>query len=197
LYSIEEIKPVLEKHLADIEEGQRQKYNLILEKDIPEALKFIGSSVRRMDNLINAILKLSRAGLRKLNPEPLQTEEFVQTILHTLAHQIDTRRITVTLGRLPDLVADRTAVEQIFGNRWIMRSNIRTNPARLITITAGAAATKSYSASGCGRACRDPKALKIFHRVEKQNAPRRHGPCLCEDLIRLGRRIWCSPSPAK
>jgi PAS domain S-box-containing protein len=186
LYSIEEIKPVLEKHLVDIEEGQRRKYNLILEKDIPEALKFIGSSVRRMDNLINAILKLSRAGLRKLNPEPLQTEEFVQTILHTLAHQIDTRRITVTLGRLPDLVADRIAVEQIFGN--LLDNAVKyLEPGRpgRITISADCGSEEvvfRIRDNGRGMSKEDiPKAFEIFRRVGARMLRRRHGPCLCED----------------
>ena len=37
--------------------------------DIPEALGFIRSSMRRMDDLINEILKLARAGSRQLNSE--------------------------------------------------------------------------------------------------------------------------------
>jgi PAS domain S-box-containing protein len=202
LYSIEEIKPVLEKHLADIEEGQRKKYNLILEKDIPEALKFIGSSVRRMDNLINAILKLSRAGLRKLNPEPLQTEEFVQTILHTLAHQIDTRRITVTLGRLPDLVADRTAIEQIFGN--LLDNAVKyLDPARpgRITISADCGSDEivfRIRDNGRGMSKEDiPKAFEIFRRVGKQDAPGEGmGLAYVKTLLRLlGGRIWCESEP--
>jgi len=202
LYSIEEIKPVLEKQLADIEEGQRQKYNLILEKDIPEALKFIGSSVRRMDNLINAILKLSRAGLRKLNPEPLQTEEFVQTILHTFAHQIDTRRITVTLDRLPDLVADRTAVEQIFGN--LLDNAVKyLEPGRpgRITISADCGSDEvvfRIRDNGRGMSKEDiPKAFEIFRRVGKQDAPGEGmGLAYVKTLIRLlGGRIWCESEP--
>jgi len=198
LYSIEEIKPLLEKHLAAIEEGQRQKYNLILEKDIPEALKFIGSSVRRMDNLINAILKLSRAGLRKLSPEPLQTEEFVQTILNTLAHQIDSRRITVTLGRLPDLVADRTAVEQIFGN--LLDNAVKyLEPGRpgRITISADCGSDEvvfRIRDNGRGIAKEDiSKAFEIFRRVGKQDAPGEGmGLAYVKTLIRLlGGRIWC------
>lgn len=202
LFSIEEIKPVLEKHLADIEERQRQRYSLILEKDIPEALKFIGSSVRRMDNLINAILKLSRAGLRKLNPEPLQTEEFVQTILHTLAHQIDTRRVTVTLERLPDLVADRTAVEQIFGN--LLDNAVKyLEPGRpgRITISADRVSDEvvfRIRDNGRGMSKEDiPKAFEIFRRVGKQDAPGEGmGLAYVKTLIRLlGGRIWCESEP--
>jgi PAS domain S-box-containing protein len=204
LYSIEEIKPVFEKHLAGVQEGQRKKYNLILEKDIPEALKFIGSSVRRMDNLINSILKLSRAGLRKLNPEPLQTEEFVQAILHTLAHQIDTRRITVTIDRLPDLVADRTAIEQIFGN--LLDNAVKyLEPGRPGRIMINAECSSDEVVfrirdNGRGMSKEDiPKAFEIFRRVGKQDAPGEGmGLAYVKTLIRLlGGRIWCESEPGE
>ena len=38
-------------------------------EDLPEAIGFIRSSTRKMDSLINAILKLSREGRRSLRPE--------------------------------------------------------------------------------------------------------------------------------
>ena len=202
LYSMEEIKPVLEQHLAAIEEVQRQRYARVLEKDIPEALKFIGSSVRRMDNLINAILKLSRAGLRKLNPEPLQTEEFVRAILHTLAHQIESRRVTVTIVSLPDIVADRTAVEQIFGN--LLDNAVKyLEPGRpgQITISADRSSDEivfRVRDNGRGMTKEDiPKAFEIFRRVGKQDAPGEGmGLAYVKTLIRLlGGRIWCESEP--
>ena len=39
------------------------------EDDMPEALGFIRSSTRKMDTLINSILKISREGQRRLQPE--------------------------------------------------------------------------------------------------------------------------------
>jgi PAS domain S-box-containing protein len=202
LYSIEEIKPVLEQHLAGIEEEQRRKYSMILEKEVPEALKFIGSSVRRMDNLINAILKLSRAGLRKMNPEPLQTEEFVRSILHTLAHQIETRHVTVTITPLPEIIADRTAVEQIFGN--LLDNAVKyLEPSRpgQITISADRSSDEvvfRVRDNGRGMSKEDiPRAFEIFRRVGKQDAPGEGmGLAYVKTLIRLlGGRIWCESEP--
>jgi signal transduction histidine kinase len=43
----------------------------IVETDIPEAISFIRKSTKKMDALINAILKLSREGQRTLTPEPI------------------------------------------------------------------------------------------------------------------------------
>ncbi len=42
--------------------------------DVPEAISFIQSSTRKMDSLINAILKLSREGQRTLKPEAVNLD---------------------------------------------------------------------------------------------------------------------------
>ena len=84
--------------------------------DVPEALSFISASVERMNNLINAILKLSRLGQRELQFEEVDTTELVQDIIKSLGHQIAEHHTTIVLDDLPMISADRTAVEQIFGN---------------------------------------------------------------------------------
>jgi PAS domain S-box-containing protein len=88
----------------------------LFEQDIPEALDFINSSVQRMDRLINAVLKLSRIGHRELKAEPLQLREMVDGILKSLSHQIEAKSASVSVGELPELNADRMALEQILGN---------------------------------------------------------------------------------
>ncbi|HEX3756108.1 MAG TPA: CHASE3 domain-containing protein, partial [Rhizomicrobium sp.] len=47
-------------------------------EDLPEAIGFIRSSTRKMDGLINAILKLSRDGRRLLKPEPIRLENLLK-----------------------------------------------------------------------------------------------------------------------
>ena len=202
LYGIGQIRPLLEGQVANSEQEQRQKYRDILDKDIPDALKFIGSSVNRMDNLITAILKLSRAGLRKLNPEPLKTNLLVQDILHTLEHQIETGKICVTLGPLPDVVADRTALEQIFGN--LLDNAVKyLEPDRPGTIDISAESGDHevlfhIRDNGRGMSREDiPKAFDIFRRVGKQNVPGEGmGLAYVKTLVRLlGARIWCDSEP--
>ncbi len=116
IIGIREIGPLLEKYLEGFQQEERKKFSEVLKKDIPEALSFIGSSVDRMDTLINAILKLSRAGRRKLNPEPVSVQEMVEAIVRSLAHQLEVGKVTVHAQGLPGIVADRIALEQIFGN---------------------------------------------------------------------------------
>lgn len=86
-------------------------------EDMPEAIRFVRSSTRKMDALINAILKISREGGRVLVPEPLDLKALVERQLAAVQHQIETGGVTVTLaGAWPQIVSDRLALDQVFGN---------------------------------------------------------------------------------
>ena len=102
--------------LSQLSEEQRQKATEALQQDIPEALDFIDSSATRMDNFVTAILKLSRIGRRELKFESVNPTEIVESVLKGLAHQIAARDVKVTVGPLPEVIVDRTALEQIMGN---------------------------------------------------------------------------------
>jgi len=85
--------------------------------EIPESIGFIQSSTKKMDSLINAILKLSREGRRTLNPEAINLDALFQGISSTVQHQLlEAEGELVINGKLPTIVSDRLALEQVFGN---------------------------------------------------------------------------------
>lgn len=102
--------------LLHLDEKSRYALGSALQEDIPEALDFINSAVSRMDRLTSAILSLSRLGRRELVLEPIDMNKLVRETLNTLAHQIVQSEAQVTIGDLPEVTADRTAMEQIMGN---------------------------------------------------------------------------------
>jgi PAS domain S-box-containing protein len=196
--SLAEIGPSVEKHLPLFDETEKKRIWPLFQQDIPEALGFIRSSVERMDGQINAILKLSRAGRRKLVPEPLQMGDLVRGILQTLTHQLESRAVAVTVEGLPDLVADRMAMEQIFGN--LLDNAVKyLDPARpgAIAVTAendGREIVVHVRDNGRGMAQEDiPKAFELFRRVGKQDMPGEGlGLAYVRALVRsMGGRIWC------
>jgi signal transduction histidine kinase len=202
VHGIRELGPLLENHLHGYPEKERSKFSEVVKKDIPEALKFIGASVSRMDSLISAILNLSRAGRRKLNPETVKTDELVRGILETLAHQIESRGITVEVGALADLVADRTAMEQIFGN--LLDNAVKyLEPGRpgrieIESDRSGREVVFRVRDNGRGIAGEDiPKAFEVFRRVGRQDVPGEGmGLSYVRALVRhLGGRIWCESTP--
>lgn len=101
------------KHL---DPEKQKKVKSALDEDIPEALDFINISVKRMDNLVNAVLKLSRIGRRELHLEKLDMNELINNLMKSISHQFEEKNVKVTVLPLPEITADRISMEQIFGN---------------------------------------------------------------------------------
>lgn len=86
-------------------------------EDLPEAISFIRAATRKMDGLINAILKISREGRRQLKPEQLDLEEIVSASTAAIHHQIAEKDGQVKTDiRASKLVGDKLSLEQILGN---------------------------------------------------------------------------------
>jgi signal transduction histidine kinase len=87
------------------------------EEEIPEAVHFIRASTNKMDGLIGAILKLSREGRRDMRRERVDIDGLVSAAAASLQHQLDTAEARVEIPeKLPSVVGDRLALEQVFGN---------------------------------------------------------------------------------
>lgn len=88
-----------------------------IEQDVPEALHFIQSSTGRMDNLINAILNLSRLGRLTLYPREIELNALVGDCIASIQHRAtEADALVVIEGALPRLIGDRNALEQVLGN---------------------------------------------------------------------------------
>ncbi|MCM2291595.1 CHASE3 domain-containing protein [Allorhizobium sp. BGMRC 0089] len=96
----------------DIEDAR-----LAAAEDLPEAIDFIRSSTRKMDGLINAILKISRDGRRQLKPEPFELKEAIEATAASVHHQISDNggETLIEAGDLT-IISDRLSLEQILGN---------------------------------------------------------------------------------
>ncbi len=85
--------------------------------DVPEAISFIQTSTKKMDSLINAILKLSREGQRTLKPESVDLDALFDGISDSVQHRLTEAEGELLIERpLPTVVSDRLALEQAFGN---------------------------------------------------------------------------------
>jgi signal transduction histidine kinase len=103
--------PPIEGAEAALEGADKQ-----LAEDFSEALGFIKSSIAKMDRLISAILNLTREGRREFEPVRIDTGELIEAIVATVAHQAAEAKAEIVLGKLPEIVSDRLALEQIFSN---------------------------------------------------------------------------------
>jgi CHASE3 domain sensor protein len=147
---------------------------LASEEDLPEAIGFIRSSTTKMDRLINAILRLSREGRRLLTPERLDMNVVLAELVGSLKHQIEEAGAAITVGPLPGLTCDRTAIDQIFSN--LLENSLKyTAAGRAPTIEVGGrteldrgglrVASYTVADNGRGIAARDMERIfELFRR---------------------------------
>lgn len=114
--SIKVIDSIYKSILQHLTNEQQNELSAVLNEDIPESLGFIRTSTTRMDNLITAVLKLSRIGKGSIAFEEIDMNELVNNITKTLAHQISKGRVEIECSHLPRIVAARTSMEQIMSN---------------------------------------------------------------------------------
>ena len=102
---------------GDVSDDVRNHARLAVEEDLPEAIGFIRSSTRKMDGLINAILKISRDGRRQLQPEPVDLDAVIRISGDAVQHQIVEADGELEISvNVKDFVSDRFSIEQVIGN---------------------------------------------------------------------------------
>ncbi len=87
-----------------------------VEGDLREAVHYILASVSSSGRLIDALLRLSRAGRVRYQWQDIDIEEVVHRVVDILRGALEAKGVRVTVGELPAARGDLTAVEQIFGN---------------------------------------------------------------------------------
>jgi signal transduction histidine kinase len=89
-----------------------------LRVDVAEAIGFIRSSTRKMDGLINAILKISREGRRELRAESVDLTALIETAAAAVHHQASAEEgggIEID-AQVPRITSDRLSLDQVMGN---------------------------------------------------------------------------------
>ncbi len=195
--SLSIITDMMHDILPSLDDSQQQLLTMTIDEDVPEALDFIDSSVERMDYFINAVLQLSRLGRQAMTIEHIDVHNLVEELLETLQHQIESQNIQVILHPLPAVDADRSMVEQIFGN--ILNNAVKYfEEGRPATLEIGGEQRNEdtlYYIKDTGRGISEDDFAKVFapfRRAGKQNTVGEGmGLAYVRTLVnRLGGRIW-------
>jgi signal transduction histidine kinase len=109
------------KRLATTAEGipdnLRRQIVSVLDGDVRESVDFIQTAVTRSANIIDALLRLSRAGRVEYNWATVPVRPIVQRIVQAMQSTIRQHGAEVVVAdELPDAFGDPTAIEQILGN---------------------------------------------------------------------------------
>ncbi|MEZ4667646.1 MAG: PAS domain S-box protein [Anaerolineae bacterium] len=176
----------------------RKALEQVMKDDIPEALRFIETSVSQMDSFTKAILKLSRLGRSEFEFVPVDVRLLVERILAAHAYEIERQGVEVELGELPIIVADHMAMEQIFGNiltnALTYLSPERTGKIEIRSEVGDDEILFQIRDNGRGIAKADmDKVFAPFRRAGKQDKPGEGmGLAYVQMLVqRHGGRIWC------
>jgi len=179
-------------------ETKRRMLDLI-DSDILDSVRFIQTAVTRSSNIIDALLRLSRAGRIDYKHVPVDVAAVVTRVVEAMQSSIRDKNATVIVHGLPDAVADATAVEQIFGNLVGNAVNY-LNPNRPGRIEIGSLPpddgdTVKYYVRDNGLgipAAYLPKMFVAFQRLHGQIAPGEGiGLAMVRRMVdRLGGKIW-------
>ncbi|MBF0401706.1 MAG: sensor histidine kinase [Magnetococcales bacterium] len=197
---LQELNNLVNTALEKSDAGEKAAITDLLDKRLPEDLTFIRAATHKMDGLINAILTLSRLGRAVLRFEPVDMRRLVEDNVAALAYEIQTAGVTVTVGDLPELITDPTAMGQVVGN--LLSNAVKyldpERPGRIHidgeTDPATGYATLQITDNGRGISPEDiDKIFILFQRVGQQNT-RGDGMGLAyvrSWVRRLGGRIQC------
>ncbi len=167
--------------LADgepLSEQEIQEARTAASEDLPEAIGFIRSSTRKMDGLINAILKISRDGKRPIKPEQIDLRGLLEANLATVQHQIvDAEGTTKLTVGVPEIVSDRMSLEQVVGNLLdnAVKYRVPDRPLEIrvaVDREAGRRVRIDISDNGRGITAEDhQRVFDLFRRSGQQNQP--------------------------
>ena len=114
--SVEQLQTLAPTITPVLDEAQAKLWESVTREKVPTAVRFINAAVDRMDQFTAAILRLSRLGHRPLAFERINVNALLPPIINSLVTESDPRGIEIEIGELPDVEADRIALDQIFGN---------------------------------------------------------------------------------
>jgi len=94
----------------------RSRGEALLGGKVAKSVGFIQSAVLRLSNIIDALLRLSRAGRVEYRWEVVDVRGVTAQVVNAAQTTITERVATVEVGNLPPAWGDRTAIEQLFAN---------------------------------------------------------------------------------
>jgi PAS domain S-box-containing protein len=192
-----ELKKIVSDHQA-MPTVLREKAERILDQEMAEAIGYIQASVSRLTGIIDALLRLSRAGRVHYEPRRLDLGPVVARVVQALRKTVESRKATVSVGPLLQAWADPTATEQVFAN-LIGNALQYLDPARPGIVEVGAVANTpdlhTYFVRDNGLGIPKDHQAQMFQAFRRLHADLAPGEGMGLVLVRrvlerLGGQIW-------
>ena len=96
-------------------EARRQGLALV-DEDMATSIQFIRTGVKRLSNIIDALLRLSRAGRVEYQWQRVDLNPIVERVVEAMQGTVAERGAKVSIDRLPPAWGDAGQLEQVFAN---------------------------------------------------------------------------------
>ena len=197
--STEDLRKLIEANRAKAPE--LQKAIDIIDQDFERWFGFLRSAVSRLSKIIDALLKLSRAGRVEYANQPVDLNGVISRVVKTLDNSLTQKGARIKTATLPSVFGDETAYEQIFAN-LLANAIAYLDSARPGVIEVGCIAepgagmfeTVYVKDNGVGMSPQASKRLFLaFQRFSPDLAPGEGvGLALVRRVLNsMGGRIWC------
>ena len=94
----------------------RRRATVMIGTEMAESIGFIQTAVSRLSAIIDALLRLSRAGQVEYRRQSVDVASVVNRVVAALRGTIEQRAARIEVGDLPPAWGDPTAIEQVFAN---------------------------------------------------------------------------------
>ena len=163
----------------------------------------IRQTVRQMAGLIDGLLALSRLDRQEFNPERFSPTPLVMEVVSIVIDQDPSREITVTVGNLPPVCADRSMLRQVYanlvGNAVKFTRRVAEPRIEIGARNEGAEIAYYVRDNGVGFDMAQAGTLfRPFQRLHRADEYEGHGIGLAtvERIIRRhGGRVWATSAP--
>ena len=167
-HSRHQLQRLLESH--KLAPAIKQDVMAILEGDIPESLHYIQTGAKKMESLVQGILRFSRLGRLTLHFEDLNMNAMIASIIMGMEYQLKGKGISLQIEDLPNCTGDATLVNQLFFNlidnaqKYI--SSTRPGMIRIMGVREGEYARYRVEDNGMGiRPDHQERIFQMFHRL--------------------------------
>jgi light-regulated signal transduction histidine kinase (bacteriophytochrome) len=93
-----------------------QEYSMGLSPEGQRLLNLVVANTRRMDQLIEGLLRLARLGRQALAKKPVNISALVKDITEMLLKESKLRDLSLEIEPLPDSIGDESLLRQVFTN---------------------------------------------------------------------------------
>ncbi|AQT67517.1 Phytochrome-like protein cph1 [Anaerohalosphaera lusitana] len=187
------------------EDSGSEEIESVIRDEIRESLGFITVSSKKMSNLLDGMLQVSRIGTTEVEKEAVDMKRVVDDVLSTMRYKLKEDGMEVHVDQLPDCMGDRQLVDRAFSNiidnAVKYRDRTRKGVIRISGELENGMSIYCIEDNGVGIA-REHQAniFKIFHRLEPEGETKGEGLGLTivrRIADRLDGRVWVESEPGE